>query len=205
MAVVNLLGDSIIDNKIYVGPHELSVTEHLHNLSDDVINSIAVDGHTTKDVIHAQLDLLPQYSTHQVLSIGGNDLLQNMYFLKNQERLTTNEVFEQAVGIMAPIKRRYQTIVEKLSLQDSNILLCTVYEGNLLNDPLLYDIALSSKAMVSMLNDIVYSTANTYNAQVLELRTIFTMPKDYANPIEPSHIGGSKFALEINDWIQQSA
>ena len=26
MAVVNLLGDSIIDNKIYVGPHELSVT-----------------------------------------------------------------------------------------------------------------------------------------------------------------------------------
>ena len=205
MAVVNLLGDSIIDNKIYVGPHERSVTEHLHNLSDDVINSIAVDGHTTKDVIHAQLDLLPQYSTHQVLSIGGNDLLQNMYFLKNQERLTTNEVFEQAVGIMAPIKRRYQTIVEKLSLQDSNILLCTVYEGNLLNDPLLYDIALSSKAMVSMLNDIVYSTANTYNAQVLELRTIFTMPKDYANPIEPSHIGGSKFALEINDWIQQSA
>ena len=205
MAVVNLLGDSIIDNKIYVGPHELSVTEHLHNLSDDVINSIAVDGHTTKDVIHAQLDLLPQYSTHQVLSIGGNDLLHNMYFLKNQERLTTNEVFEQAVGIMAPIKRRYQTIVEKLSLQDSNILLCTVYEGNLLNDPLLYDIALSSKAMVSMLNDIVYSTANTYNAQVLELRTIFTTPKDYANPIEPSHIGGSKFALEINDWIQQSA
>ena len=205
MAVVNLLGDSIIDNKIYVGPHELSVTEHLHNLCDDVINSIAVDGHTTKDVIHDQLDLLPQYSTHQVLSIGGNDLLQNMYFLKNREKLTTNEVFEQAVGIMAPIKRRYQTIVEKLSLQDSNILLCTVYEGNLLNDPLLYDIALSSKAMVSMLNDIVYSTANTYNAQVLELRTIFTTPKDYANPIEPSHIGGSKFALEINDWIQQSA
>ena len=205
MAVVNLLGDSIIDNKIYVGPHELSVTEHLHNLSDDVINSIAVDGHTTKDVIHAQLDLLPQYSTHQVLSIGGNDLLQNMYFLKNREKLTTNEVFEQAVGIMAPIKRRYQTIVEKLSLQDSNILLCTVYEGNLLNDPLLYDIALSSKAMVSMLNDIVYSTANTYNAEVLELRNIFTKPKDYANPIEPSHIGGSKFALEINDWIQESA
>jgi len=205
MAVVNLLGDSIIDNKVYVGPHELSVTEHLHNLTDDVINSIAVDGHTTKDVIHAQLDMLPYYSTHQVLSIGGNDLLQNMFFLKNTEQLTANEVFEQSVGIMAPIKRRYQTIVEKLSLQDSNILLCTVYEGNLLNDPLLYDIALSSKAMVSMLNDIVYSTANTYNAEVLELRNIFTKPKDYANPIEPSHIGGSKFALEINDWIQQSA
>ena len=151
------------------------------------------------------LDKLPHYSTHQVLSIGGNDLLQNIYFLKNTEQLTANEVFEQACGIMAPIKRRYQTIVEKLSLQNSNILLCTVYEGNLLNDPLLYDIALSSKAMVSMLNDIVYSTANTYKAEVLELRNIFATPKDYANPIEPSHIGGSKFALEINDWIKKSA
>ena len=56
-----------------------------------------------------------------------------------------------------------------------------------------------------MLNDIVYSTANMCNAEVLELRNIFTKPRDYANPIEPSHIGGSKFALEINDWIQQSA
>ena len=42
MAVVNLLGDSIIDNKIYVGPHELSVSEHLYNLTDDIINSLAV-------------------------------------------------------------------------------------------------------------------------------------------------------------------
>ena len=205
MAVVNLLGDSIIDNKIYVGPYELSVTEHLYNLTDAIINSIAVDGHTTKDVIHNQLNKLPHYSTHQVLSIGGNDLLQNINFLKNNDELSTKEVFEQAVGIMAPIKRRYQTIVEKLSLQNSNILLCTVYEGNLLNDPLLYDIALSSKAMVSMLNDIVYSTANVFNAEVLELRNIFTKPQDYANPIEPSHIGGSKFALEVNDWIQKSA
>jgi hypothetical protein len=205
MAVVNLLGDSIIDNKIYVGPYELSVTEHLYNLTDAIINSIAVDGHTTKDVIHNQLNKLPHYSTHQVLSIGGNDLLQNINFLKNNDELSTKEVFEQAVGIMAPIKRRYQTIVEKLSLQNSNILLCTVYEGNLLNDPLLYDIALSSKAMVSMLNDIVYSTANVFNAEVLELRNIFTKPQDYVNPIEPSHIGGSKFALEINDWIQKSA
>ena len=52
MAVVNLLGDSIIDNKIYVGQHELSVSEHLHNLTDDIINILAVDGHTTKDVLN---------------------------------------------------------------------------------------------------------------------------------------------------------
>ena len=106
---------------------------------------------------------------------------------------------------MAPIKRRYRTIVENLSQQNSRILLCTVYEGDLLNDPLLCDIALSSKTMVSMLNDIIYSISNMYDTDVLELRNIFTKPRDYANPIEPSHIGGSKFALEISDWIQKSA
>ena len=81
MAVVNLLGDSIIDNKIYVGPHELSVSEHLYNLTDDIINSLAVDGHTTQDVLNVQLNNLPRYSTHQVLSIGGNDLLQKIFCL----------------------------------------------------------------------------------------------------------------------------
>jgi len=205
MAVVNLLGDSIIDNKIYVGQHELSVSEHLHNLTDDIINTLAIDGHTTKDVLNIQINRLPRYSTHQVLSIGGNDLLQNISFLQIYEKYSANDVLEQAVGIMAPIKKRYQTIVNKLSQQDSSILLCTVYEGNLLNDPLLSDIALSSKAMVSMLNDIIYSTGNLFNAKVLDLRNIFIKPTDYANPIEPSHIGGSKFALEIHDWIEKSA
>ena len=173
MAVVNLLGDSIIDNKIYVGQHELSVSEHLHNLTDDIINTLAIDGHTTKDVLNIQLNRLPRYSTHQVLTIGGNDLLQNISFLQIYEKYSANDVLEQAVGIMAPIKKRYQTIVNKLSQQDSSILLCTVYEGNLLNDPLLSDIALSSKAMVSMLNDIIYSTGNLFNAKVLDLRNIF--------------------------------
>ena len=35
MVNVSLLGDSIIDNKVYVQPHELSVKEHLENNSED--------------------------------------------------------------------------------------------------------------------------------------------------------------------------
>ena len=55
--------------------------------------------------------------------------------------------------------------------------------------------------MVSIFNDIVYRTANKFNVDVLELRNIFTSPQDYANPIEPSHIGGEKLAQEIIHWI----
>jgi len=52
-----------------------------------------------------------------------------------------------------------------------------------------------------MLNDIIFSTGATFNVDVLELRNIFTEEQDYANPIEPSHIGGKKLASRILDWI----
>ena len=35
----------------------------------------------------------------------------------------------------------------------------------------------------------------------VELRDIFTSSDDYANPIEPSHIGGEKLAQSIVRWI----
>ena len=202
MAAVCLLGDSIIDNKVYVGRNELSVKEHLEAMSESMFNQIAVDGHTTQDVINFQLNQLPKISTHQVLSIGGNDLLQQISFLKNKDALTTKEVMEQAVCKLAPIKKRYRTIVEKLSQENSKLLLCTVYEGNLTNDLFYRDIAFASQAMVSMLNDVIFSTAATFNVDVLELRNIFTTPEDYANPIEPSHIGGKKLASRIIEWIR---
>jgi hypothetical protein len=133
--------------------------------------------------------------------MGGNDLLNHISFLKSKVELTPKEVMEQAVCKLAPIKHRYRSIVKKLSQQDSNILLCTVYEGNLSSDIFYRDISFASMAMVSMLNDIIFSTGATFNVDVLELRNIFTEEQDYANPIEPSHIGGKKLASRILDWI----
>ena len=201
MAVVSLLGDSIIDNKVYVKENELSVKEHLEHNSNHLYTQLAVDGHTTKDVLRFQLNSLPNLATHQVISMCGNDLLNHISFLKSKEELTPKEVMEQAVCKLAPIKHRYRSIVKKLSQQDSNILLCTVYEGNLSSDIFYRDISFASMAMVSMLNDIIFSTGATFNVDVLELRNIFTEEQDYANPIEPSHIGGKKLASRILDWI----
>ena len=93
MTYVNLLGDSIIDNKVYVNPGELSVKEHLEDQSGYVFNQLAVDGHTTSDVIEHQLDKVNnKLTTHNVLSIGGNDLLGHLGFLKNNIELTAIEM-----------------------------------------------------------------------------------------------------------------
>ena len=105
--------------------------------------------------------------------------------------------------LLAPIKNRYRTIVQNLSQQNPNLLLCTVYEGNLVGDSFYSDVAFASKAMVSMFNDIVFNTGTSFKADVLELRNIFTTPDDYANPIEPSHIGGKKLSKEILEWVNK--
>ena len=70
-----------------------------------------------------------------------------------------------------------------------------------MGDPYYSNVAFASKAMVSMINDIIFTTGATFDVDVLELRNIFTKPEDYANPIEPSHKGGAKLSQNILKWV----
>ena len=74
---VILLGDSIFDNAPYV-PGKPPVVEQLQSLLPGGWEAtlLAVDGHVTNDV-PGQLARLPEDSTHLVVSVGGNDALQN--------------------------------------------------------------------------------------------------------------------------------
>ena len=207
MSYITLLGDSIIDNKTYVQKGELSVLEHLENISEYEYTQLAFDGDTTRNVLNGQL-LSPTIATssHLVLSIGGNDLLQNLSFLYEGP---VDKINDAVAGvqqyIFKPLEQRFETIIEKLSSHRANLLLCTVYEGDLGRTDEFRDVLDSSKIMVSSFNDTVYKTASKYNADVLELRHIFTSPEDYANPIEPSHIGGEKLAQAITDWVRKTS
>ncbi len=161
-------------------------------------------------------------ATHIVMSIGGNDLLQNISFLQMTSKLSEvmdkdarigkwgarelnpsrNKVFEETYfEIIKPMQQKYESIVANLSNYRAKLLLCTVYEGDLVDSDEFSDVIYSSKTMLSIFNDVVYRTAQKYNGKVLELRDIFVTPEDYANPIEPSHRGGQKFAKEIVRWV----
>ena len=207
MSYITLLGDSIIDNKTYVQKGELSVLEHLENISEYEYTQLAFDGDTTLNVLNGQL-LSPGIATssHLVLSIGGNDLLQNLSFLYEGP---VDKINDAVAGvqqyIFKPLEQRFETIIQRLSSHRANLLLCTVYEGDLGRTDEFRDVLDSSKIMVSSFNDTVYKAASKYNADVLELRHIFTSPEDYANPIEPSHVGGEKLAQAITDWIQKTS
>ena len=222
-----LLGDSIIDNRSYVLDGELDVTAHLKKLYADqpnvIITNNAVDGDTMYNIEYNHLDTPEvEEASHIIVSIGGNDLLHNISFLQTTSELskfmskdarigkwgrrelnpTRNKVFEETYfEIIKPFTKQYETIVANLSSHRANLLLCTVYEGDLADSDEFSDVNNSSKTMVSLFNDIVYRTANKYGADVLELREIFVRPEDYANPIEPSHIGGGKLAKAIQRWV----
>ena len=203
---VVLFGDSIIDNKTYVSHGEFSVLEHLENISNYEYIQVAYDGHTTFDVQNKQLHLSTiEKPSHIVLSVGGNDLLQNLSYLSNGPISNVNEaVTGIQQHIFEPLEQRFETIIEELSSQRANLLICTVYEGDLGRTDEFKDVLDSSKIMVSSFNDIVYKTAKKYNADVLELREIFITSDDYANPIEPSHIGGEKLAKAIKEWVENT-
>ena len=224
MNKIYLLGDSIIDNTPYVKKNEKDVASHLNSMykcSPQInIYNRAVDGHTMKDLLDTQLsDEGLNEATNIVVSIGGNDLLGKLSFLLDLEIVEVphhrmmlrtpigiipkrNLHFHQTYfQIIKPMKQEYESIVANLSNYRAKLLLCTVYEGDLVDSDEFSDVIYSSKTMLSIFNDLVYRTAQKYNAEVLELRDIFVSPEDYANPIEPSHIGGEKLAKAIKDWV----
>jgi len=52
------------------------------------------------------------------------------------------------------------------------------------------------------LNDVIIRTAATFKLPLIELRLIFTSVEDYANPIEPSAIGGAKLVTQIASVLE---
>ena len=82
MTHIALLGDSIFDNAPYTegGP---AVIDHLRAIlpSGHSADLLAVDGAIIQDV-GTQLQRLNPHHTHLVLSIGGNDALQNAGILE---------------------------------------------------------------------------------------------------------------------------
>ena len=201
--VVALLGDSIIDNKVYVEQNELSVTEHLQKINDEdyYFEMIAVDGDTTKEVIDNQLEKIRANTSHIVLSIGGNDLLQKLDIMFN-ETSGMIESLEIASQTIEEIKSRYEEILIHLKNLNQPVLLCTIYEGDLQSDPYLAEVEEAGKVLLRMMNDTIHFLGKKHSIEVLELRNIFTEVSDYANPIEPSHKGGEKLAKEIINWLE---
>jgi hypothetical protein len=59
----------------------------------------------------------------------------------------------------------------------------------------------AAESAVSIINDVVQQEGRRRSFDILELRTLFQDRADYANPIEPSTVGGAKLANCMSDWV----
>jgi hypothetical protein len=186
-----LLGDSIFDNGAYTGGGPDVVTQLRGVLPEGWrATLLAEDGATTRE-LGIPLRYVPDDGTHLVISMGGNDALQNIDLL-NLPVDSTAAAFGALARRAAAFEEVYRAAVREAVALGRDTTVCTIYNGAL--EP-----AQATAARVALIafNDVILRTAVDFRLRAIELRSICTEPADYANPIEPSAQGGMKIARAI--------
>src|SRR5215472_5605299 len=201
MPHVVLLGDSIFDNAEYTngGPDVVSQVRHLLP-PEWAASLLAVDGSMTED-IPDQVQHLPNDCTHLVLSVGGNDALEEasrlgISFFGMTDEPTSNAL-DSLADISSAFESGYRTAVDACLLPRLPLGVCTIYNG-CFPDQSYQRIA---SLALAIFNDVIIRVAIEHGLPVIDLRLICTAPADYANLIEPSSIGGEKMAKAIVAFV----
>jgi hypothetical protein len=188
---VALLGDSIFDNAAYTSGAP-DVATHLTKLVAPSweVSLVARDGATIAD-LERQLQSVPEDASHLVISVGGNDALQNIDLLSLQVT-SSAQTLEAFAARLSAFERAYRHAITRALALGRSTAVCTVYNGALDAGR-----AAAARTALAIFNDAILRTAIDLRIDALELRSVCTEPADYANPIEPSGQGGLKIARAI--------
>jgi GDSL-like Lipase/Acylhydrolase family len=193
---VVLLGDSIFDNKRYVGDGP----DVIDQLKADVPSgwtgsSNAIDGSTTLDIA-SQLERLPPDVTNLVVSVGGNDALKHKDLL-DETASSVAEVLYKLGQIRNEFRTNYRTMLDGVIATKLPAAVCSIYEARYRNP----DTHLIAATGLSVFNDIITREAFARGIPLIDLRLIITEDDDYANDVEPSVKGGAKIARAIATFV----
>lgn len=193
MPHVVLLGDSIFDNFRYVQPEPDVVSQLRELLPAGWEASLrAVDGSVTNDVVK-QLSDLPSDATHLVLSVGGNDLLGCAGDLLRTPVAMSSDAFLLVARVAGVFESMYRRALETCLTTGLPLVVCTIYNGNFADQ----EFQTMARVAVAAFNDSILRLALEKGLRAIDLRPICRLAEDYANPIEPSAIGGRKIARAI--------
>ena len=192
MPHVVLLGDSIVDNAAYTRGGPDVVTQLRQILPKGWRATLgAVDGATTDDFAR-QVSTLPSDVTHIIVSLGGNDALGHIDLLERPVRSSADALLAMAEA-SERFERRYRRAVTSVAEKGVPVTLCTIYNGNF-PDPAFQRLASTA---LTVFNDAILRVAFEHALTVIDLRAVCNEIEDYANPIEPSSVGGAKIARAI--------
>jgi hypothetical protein len=196
MKHVVLLGDSIFDNKAYVGGGPDVIKQLGESLPSGWKATLAaVDGATTVD-IKAQLKGLREDATHLVVSVGGNDALGHKELIE-EKASSVAEVLHKLAKIRGEFQKDYRVMLDVVLAKKLPTAFCSIYEARY-EDPGTRKIAATGLAVF---NDTLMREIFARGVPLIDLRLIFNDDADYANDIEPSVQGGAKIARVITTLV----
>jgi hypothetical protein len=193
---VVLLGDSIFDNSAYVAGGPDVVRQLQARLPAGSRASLAArDGARIADVA-SQVDRIAPDATHFVVSVGGNDALDQLGVLQDR----TNSI-AAALNRLATIREGfeadYRSMLERVLARGLPTAICTIYYPRF-PEPAMQRLAITG---LTIFNDCILLEAISRSLAVLDLRLICNNDDDYANAIEPSVAGGDKIAGVIAELL----
>lgn len=194
-----LLGDSVIDNGSYVGDGKPDVFAQISERVHATVTMRAVDGDMVDDAAQRlDKDPLPEDAA-VFLSIGGNDALDCIGLLGDTDEVRFARAMKTLHEVRESFRGRYTRFLDRLL--GKPVLVATIYNPNFVGDE--RDIQVPAEAALSVFNDVIQQEALGRGFSVLELRALFTDYYDYANPIEPSALGGAKIAERVGEWMER--
>ena len=210
MKHIVLLGDSIFDNLRYVEPDEQDVPKQLRTLvkEDCKVTNSAVDGDVIKDIVN-QLNNLPSDATHLFLSVGGNDGLGQISSF-DEPVDTIGDALQKMYLIGEDFKKSYSEMLDSVLAHKLPTAVCNIYyprfhvkslnrmQGYMseyANGEQKQEMAMAAE---TIFNDIIMFEVFKRKLPLIDLRVLCNDDQDFANPIEPSCIGGMKIAKTIN-------
>ena len=211
MRHIVLLGDSIFDNISYVDPGEQDVPKQLRALvrgGDCKVTNLAVDGHVTRHIV-TQLNNLPSDATHLFLSVGGNDGLGHLSIF-NDNIDTIGDALQKMYLIGEDFKKAYSAMLDSVLMHKLPTAVCNIYYPRFFSSsldrvisylPMMMDgekLQQMTMAAETIFNDIIMFEVFKRKLPLIDLRVLCNDDQDFANPIEPSCIGGMKIAKTIN-------
>ena len=192
MPHVVLLGDSVFDNGAYVGAGPDVIAQVRERLPTGWTATLAaVDGALIGDVAR-QMARVPADTTRLVVSAGGNDALMHSGVLAERAG-SMAEALDRLRVIATYFEREYGALLETVVARRLPTAVCTIYYPRY-PEPVRQRLAVQALAVP---NDVILRHAFARGLPVLDLRLICDRDEDYANPIEPSSVGGAKIADAI--------
>jgi hypothetical protein len=199
MTHILLLGDSIFDNKAYIGANGKDVITHLReNLPNNWQATLkAIDGSVIENVSKQLLDA-PSDTTHFVVSVGGNNAIRNADILQMKVEHSA-EVLSEIAERRDTFEFHYKEMLRNVLSKNLPTAVCTVYFPNF-PEAIFQRLAVTA---LSVFNDVIIRQASINGLPIIDLRLICNEADDYANEIEPSDKGGKKIAAKILEVVEK--